>query len=561
MTVLRIRVRTRSERGVSGAKVYLDLGGTWIERETDKDGFIKPVITLNDDERTLASPPDEVDVRVRKFHHGPDRGPGQQVVAGEAKLHAKLGARTRDSSSAGVRLTHDDKGIAKHLPFLEIVLIDAGLARGAPSSKPTRRLTDEEYQRELMYHHVQGAVTVAPQSEFEFEHDTSTWEFAACTDRCTIKHPKADRRVSLTNGVVGPVTFFTLFDPYGVSHPRNGDVIPGQRFTRKALVRTSSAPDARSAPRGWSRAPVRPAEPRADDRRHLLDPAANGNSSGNSTHDYGLALDFGGCSTELPEPDARKMVPVRMGVRLLGLPALGARADVGPHHGGAESGRPFDLEAIPRQIQTRAASTIATIRPARGRDFTTASTCPRTKSLLPRARDPVLATKLGAVAPHFRKAREVFLATYNIAVDEDRDSNDVLGPLPASMTDTPTPIDDQHGHSILHPDYAKPNPPTSKSGRQAHVNHHHFPARPHFLLHARREDSEAANDMRAPRSTSVLYAVLVGCTPLPTPPPVEARPTATNPAFPANPQASPVSSAAVALCPTRRQNDRSAALG
>jgi hypothetical protein len=62
----------------------------------------------------------------------------------------------------------------------------------------------------------------------------------------------------------------------------------------------------------------------------------------------------------------------------------------------------------------------------------------------------------------------------DMTTDGYSDSNTTLGPLASSGVETPTAIDDQSGHFILHPDYGTPNSGGELNGRQAHVNHLHF---------------------------------------------------------------------------------------
>jgi hypothetical protein len=95
---------------------------------------------------------------------------------------------------------------------------------------------------------------------------------------------------------------------------------------------------------------------------------------------------------------------------------------------------------------------------------------------------PDLLPDLARVAGHFQSAASFFTDVYEFAVTEYSDNNAILGPLPAGTVDTPTPIDSQVGHRILHPNYPSPNNPldTGRNGRGAHINHLHFQLGPTF---------------------------------------------------------------------------------
>jgi len=62
----------------------------------------------------------------------------------------------------------------------------------------TKRLTDDEVQRELMQRHLDGFVTLDARSEFVFKHDESMGEFDACDpDKCKIVNPSVSNWVNL----------------------------------------------------------------------------------------------------------------------------------------------------------------------------------------------------------------------------------------------------------------------------------------------------------------------------------------------------------------------------
>lgn len=481
MTKLRVRVRTRAGRGIEKATVSIDFGGKPVEKDTGSDGFA--TIVLTKDQLGQAKPENEVKVSAKKLHHGPEPRGARKVTPGKIEVKAQVqpgkgfaevqpDQSLLDPSTPGV--SHDKQG-----PFLELVLRDAGMNRAAVSPKVTRRLEDDEVQNELMFHHVSRTITLTPTWDFQFEHDESTGEFGPCTAGCKIKSPKVDRRVALQTSTIGQVTFFHLMNGFGVSPPRKGDVIPGQRFTREKFE--------------WKLEPLTTL-----DQRHVVGlvrlcerlnedhgvvaiytQGVNGNTTEGETHGYGLALDFGGCSTELPAPAAKtqkgsKTTPIRLGVDFL----------VFLHWGRVPMWDPKTVARNPNDPSrwTRFPETDPDPGSINYRNDPSGTTnklhyrldpAPYQEAV-PELQDAALAAELAKVAPHFVKASELFKAIYEFAVDEYSDSNDVLKKLPPGMTDTRTPIDDQHGHFILHPDYGKPNIPGDKFGRQAHVNHHHF---------------------------------------------------------------------------------------
>jgi len=484
MTKLRIRVRSRAGRIIEDAKVNLDIGATPVEKTTGKDGFVTFSLT-KDQVDSLKGSRGEVVIRAKKLHHGPEPRGATKVIPGEIKVKVLLEPpgfadvqpeiSLLDPSAPG--LVTDKQGT-----FLDLVLRDACMNRAKVASEVTRRLTVDQVQKELMFHHVSSTITLAPASELQFTHDSSTGEFGACTDSCQIVSPTADQRISLKTGTIGRVTFFHLQNGFGVSPPKKGDLLPGQRFLREKWewrVESLQTLDQRHVV----------GLVRLCERLHTLHQivaiytqGVNGNTTGGDCHDHGLALDFGGCSKELPAPGAKtqkgdKTTPIRMGVDFI----------VFLHWGRVPMWDPRTVAANPAQSPALPPwKRFPETTPDPGEiNYRNDQAGTRTKlhyrldpapyqDPVPATADPALALDLATIAPHFRAAREVFQAIYDFAVNEYSDSNDLLGPLPAGKTDVPTLVDDQQGHFILHPDYAKPNAAGDKFGRQAHVNHHHF---------------------------------------------------------------------------------------
>ncbi|MFO0756964.1 MAG: hypothetical protein U0359_10750 [Byssovorax sp.] len=507
-TVLRVHVRTRAGRPLDGAEVTIDSGSFNSTKKTEKDGFATFTLTRGDFDRT--QPPGWVTVKVKRRHHGPDPGPGLlDVKTGELEESAQLDPNGFSDDQPLMLPSHrglptilvDTKG-----RYLDIVLMDGGMARGAGNpGTPTRRLTAEQIQNELIADHVRGHVTLHPDSEFQFDHDAASGDLDPCTDKCTIKSPAVDRRVSLKTPTTAGILWLMLFQDkthgWKVGSPDKADVIPGQRFTQETFY--------------WQTTSLQ-----ALDQRHvvglvrlsqkLLDHdiaviytiGVNGDSSREDTHGYGLALDFGGCANALPVEDAAKTKgpqggPVRLGQDFLVFQHWGRVPMWDPATVAADPGDPF-LKARPTTWKRLPESA-----PDDGTDFATAD--PKKKRLhyrldpppyqepVPASADPALAADLAKVAPHFQKASKIFEDVYDFASREYSDDNSMLGPLPDGKADQPTPIDSPKGHFILHPDYPSPNtikrdasgnpvPDPARpgkfkenvNGRGAHVNHHHF---------------------------------------------------------------------------------------
>jgi hypothetical protein len=488
MTELRIHVRTRSGRALAGVDVDIGIG-TPTNKTTDPLGFVK--FKLTRDELDSAKTPGELLIKAKLRHHGPEPRGANKVIPGAIEVTVHVDAKGFSEAQPDISLLNpstpgmvfDDKNNPKQIPYLDLMLRDACMNRAEVASPVTRRLSADQVQKELMFHHVSGTLTLAPTSELQFTHDQSTGEFDACTDSgCTLVGPAADRRIALKTGTIGSVTFFHLQNGFVASAPRAGDVVPGQRFLREKWewkVEQLHTLDQRHVV-----GLVRLCE-RLHSRHQIVaiyTQGVNGNTTGGDTHDYGLALDFGGCATELPEPGARTKkgdttTPIRMGVDFI----------VFFHWGRVPMWNPRTVAANPAQSPSLPAwKRFPETTPDPGDIDYRADPKGTTTKLhyrldpapyqdpVPPVSDPAVAADLATIAPHFRAARALFQTIYDFAVDEYSDSNDLLGPLPAGTTDDPTPIDDQRGHFILHPDYAKPNASGDKFGRQAHVNHHHF---------------------------------------------------------------------------------------
>lgn len=465
LSQLRVRVRTRGGRAL--ANVLVSVVEPALSATTDAAGFAR--FALTEAQINATSPPGQVTFRAKKRHHGPDAGPGNPVVAGQLDQTVTLSAAGYAPTTPG--LATDAKG-----PFLELVLIDAGLARGvATPGTPTRRLSDPQVQAELMALHRDGVVTLTPDTEFAFDHDTTNGEFDACDPtKCKLVSPASNLRVGIKDALVAGVKFLMLMN-FGPSAPNaKNDKLLTQRFLRDTFT--------------WAFMTMRQL-----DQRHvvglarlcgelsanhsiaaILTQGVSGDNTRPDTHGFGQAIDFGGCCTALPDP-AQKRLPVRLGTDFVVFlhwgrvpmwdgvtvkanptkPALWKRLP------GFDDGHDFNADA------TGAVSLLHyRLDPA-----------PFQEPVPPAVvtTDATLAGQLAGIAPHFVSAREIFLDVYDFATREYSDTNSALGPLaPTAPAEVPTPIDSHRGHFILHPDYPKPNPPAAKNGRQAHVNHLHF---------------------------------------------------------------------------------------
>jgi hypothetical protein len=384
-------------------------------------------------------------------------------VPGELRVTVTVDAKGFAAGTAGIE--KDKTG-----DFLDLVLADAGLnfAAATPGT-PTRRLTDEQVQKELMFHHRSGDAILDSASEFEFEHDPASGEFAACDpNKCTIKKPAANRRVGLRKATIAGVEWFALLS-FTNSTKRKTDLIEGQRMIRDKF--------------GFGNTSLR-----LLDQRHVVGltrlcrmlrgrgiqavytQGVSGDNTRTDCHGHGTALDLGGVATQPPDPTDKKP-RVRLGIDFI----------VFSHWGNLPM---FDGKTVAANPTNPAAFVRLKVNDD-GFDYSTDPTgaTRRLRYRLdpPPFQDPVpapgptpeeiaLNAELVKVAPHFVAARDHFRAIYGFSTAEYSDSNNVLGPT--ATPDVTTPIDSHDGKFILHPDY--PEPGGAKNGRTAHINHFHI---------------------------------------------------------------------------------------
>jgi hypothetical protein len=471
---LRFKVRTKSGRALRGAQVTVTVAGNARSGVSDGQGIARVPLTASD----LQGAGGSVAAEIKLFHFGPDPGPGGTVKAGAFTASPAISQDGFDPK--GDNIQSDKAGT-----YFDCVLIDGVYALAAATSGTvTRRLTDDEVQKELMKHHLDGDLTLAAGSEFVVAHDTSMGEFDTCDlSKCKITTPAKTDWVGLASPTVSSVTFYALID-FGVAQKKKTDKIPGHHFVRDTFT--------------WGKMPMRQL-----DQRHVVGLArmcktlnsdhgvvaiytqgVNGDLVRKDCHGYGRALDFGGLSTSDPDPDTKKM-PVRMGVDFIvylhwGLVPMWNYTSV--------AANPSDSSQWTRQAGDD------------GADYTTdpaGTTKPLRYRMDPAPfQDPVpaidppdadLSSLLASVAQHFQAAGPMFKAIFDFATAEYSDTNSQLGPLTSGTDGTPTEINDQHGHYILHPDYGKPNAAGAKNGRQAHVNHLHFQVGPTNYTAARQK--------------------------------------------------------------------------
>jgi hypothetical protein len=462
---LRFKVHARSGRAIAGATVTVTAGTTTKTATSDAQGAAKIALMKADVDATSGA----ITVSVKKFHYAPDPGPMGQVAPGPLTANMTVSMAGFDPTTPNV--AKDTTGL-----FLDCVLMDGGMSFAAPQvGVPTRRLTDDQVQQELMFDHLAGTVTLNAASDFVFDHDASMGEFDACDPaKCKVKTPPIANRVALKTPTIGPVTFFVLLN-FSTGAAHKADVIPGQHFLADTF--------------DWGNMPLQ-----SLDQRHVVGLArlcaqlnstlgvvaiytqgVNGDMTRTDCHGYGMALDFGGVSTTAPDPTAKHMT-VRMGIDFIVFLHWGR---VPMWDSTTVAANPSDSTTWTRQAGDDGFnySTDATgathklhyrLDPAPFQDSVPSLNPP----------DPTLSAQLAAVAGHFSLARAMFKAVFDFASSEYADSNTTLGQLTAPAVDTPTAIDDQSGHFILHPDYGTPNAPGAKNGRQAHVNHLHFQVGP-----------------------------------------------------------------------------------
>jgi hypothetical protein len=468
---LRFKVRARSGRAIDGATVTVTAGSTTKTETSDAQGFAKITLMKADVDASSGA----INVTVKKFHHGPDPFPSPIVSAGPLTVSMTVSLSGFDPTVANV--VKDASGL-----FLDCVLADGGMRLATPQNRfaqadiasgiRARRLTNDQVQQELMWCHLEGSVTLTPGSDFIFDHDTSMGEFDPCDPaKCKVKNPPIANRVSLKKPTVGPVTFFALTN-FGVSAIQKTD-LPGQHFLRDTF--------------DWANTSLQTL-----DQRHVIGlvrlcnelnlthgvvaiytQGVNGDTSRSDCHGYGMALDFGGMSTNLPDPAAKHMT-VRLGVDFIVDLHWG---QVPMWDGTTVAANPSDPTTWRRQAGDDGFDYSKDPSGARNKLHYRLDPAPF-QDPAPAGTDAAVAAQMATVATHFQAAGGIFKAVFDFATTQYTDADKTLGPLsPPAPEPTPTTIDDQSGHFILHPDYGTPNTPNvlnAKDGRQAHINHLHF---------------------------------------------------------------------------------------
>jgi len=488
---LRVKVAAPSRRGIDGASVDFVVGSATTNATTDASGFASFTVGQAD----LAAAGNSVSFTVKKRHHGPDPGPAGTFAPGTVTASAVVTGSSFDPSTFG--LGRDSRG-----PFLEIRLVDGGITLAASSAgvASTRRLTDDQLQKELLFYHVSGILTLDAASDFVFDHDPTNGEFDKCDPaKCTIRSPPIANRVTLASPTIAGITFFSLTH-FGPSAPAPGDV-PGQRFLRDTFQ--------------WQNLKVE----RLDQRhavglvrlcamlglfgkiKAIYTQGVSGDQSRKDTHGHGTALDFGGMSTELP--DATQNSAAHPGEKTRDV-KLGTDFIVFLHWGRVGMWNATSVAADPGNPSSWTRQGLPTNQVFDDNFNYSTDPTGATKPLRyrldpPPFQDPVPPTApaaLAQLAPHFVTAANLFKRVFDFATQEYTDSDPTLGPLPAGQTEPPpTPLGGQVGHFILHPDYASidtfsihmhngvpgTTPEDDMNGRSAHVNHLHFQLGPtHF---------------------------------------------------------------------------------
>ena len=315
---VRVRVRTRSGRALRGATVAVQAGAPPKTEMTDGTGFAR--FTLVEDDFGMTMPRSYVDITAMMRHHGPDPGFGT-VKTSKFRVSAAVDARQLKPQSEQGLIVPDAStpGVVEdaHGRFLDVVLMDAGMNIGRPcSTEPTRRLTKEEVQRELIHLVMADQVKLTPQSEFQFDHDPATGDLDPCTDNCKVKSPAPDQRVALASATIWGVTLLHMAD-FAFDNGRRTDAHPVDRYRRESFV--------------WQKEGAI-----LLDQRHAVGMARLFHWMGSShgivafyavslgsakpdCHGHGLAIDFSGCSKALPIDRPERTVGtvrtmVRMGV-------------------------------------------------------------------------------------------------------------------------------------------------------------------------------------------------------------------------------------------------------
>jgi hypothetical protein len=484
LVLIRVRVRTRTGRALANAEVTVDAGAAPRVSQTDGQGFVR--LTLVEDDFGITTPRTFVTISCLVRHHGPDPG-GGLVKTGRFRASVAIdnrglrpqneqGLLVPDSSTPGV--AEDSKG-----RFLDVIMMDAGMnLRGVAVGTPTRRLTTDEVQQELIHHYVAGDLQLAAVSEPRFAHDPASDDLDPCTSNCKLASPAPEQRVNLASATVGGISFFHLTGT-AVSQPAPGD-IPGQRYTRERF--------------SWQRDTLQMLDQRhavgiarlchhlslLHDIAAIYNVGVSGDTGRADTHGHGLAFDFSGCSKSLPDetPAARQATTttVRMGLDFIVFLHWGRVPMWNPETVAAHPDGPAQWTRLPDAFPFDDHTNFETVDPA-------------VKRLHYRLDPPPFQVASGSsatnlereIAGHFAEARRLFLNVYRFFVNEYSDSNVILGPSP--VVDVATAVNGRDGHFIIHPDYAEPNSSAGpKSGREAHNNHIHAQLGPTNYAAARR---------------------------------------------------------------------------
>jgi hypothetical protein len=458
--------------------VTVRIGPAEIKRDdfkTDNDGYATLSINQGDLDKLGSEP--FIDVEARFHHHGPDPGTTDSVKAGalsvsvlvEGKDWAPIEKQTQIDTT---KPSTPGFGVGRRGRYLDLVLMDACMNRGAIGTGPVRRLTRNEVQLDNIMSHKDGTVTLGPTSEYTFKHD-NTGEFDDCDDKCVLVGPAFATPLTLLDDVVRKIRWFRFQpDPKGLVD-QNATIDPNnleQSFTSHRVgVRPfgTLGPIAQRNLAGVVRLCVRLQNTLSIVAIYTQGVTADGSGS---AHGIGLACDFGGCSTKSPY-DASRGSPQTSGDVTFKV-VLGVDFMVVYHWGMIPQWDPTTVAQNPglsvfwkRQPWSKVDS---------GVDFETDPQGTRIKNAYRLDPAPFQTPAGTTVAKHFDVASSLFSSVYNVAVEEYTDDEATLGPLTGGKTDPPaTPIDSQHGHKIEHPDYSAYSR-AAKDGRIVHKNHVHF---------------------------------------------------------------------------------------
>lgn len=468
---LNVLVRSPGGRPLADAKVVVqepNLG----EKTTGANGLAVFEVANN----LFRDPPSDpgpdlllVTIAVSKRHHGPPVKPGEPFDNTAAIIRGTL-ARGRQG------LATDDAEVDKQNQ-IHVLLVDGGTLAEEFPSIPTRRLTADQVQSELLFHHSRGNVVLASANEFEIEHDPSIADDARCeAGKCKIKKPSADQAVSMEKPLFSGVTIHALRDPIQRANKKPGE----QDGDQKARDTFS-----------WGKTSVR-----RIDQRHavglarigrrvaelgctiLYTQGVSGDTTRKDSHGWGRAIDIGGFSRT--EPAEQKAVQVRAGDDFI----------VVLHWGTVPMFDPATTSGNDKTQWKRFTGRIDD-----GRNYKDAGS-----GTLRYRLDPAPFSSSTVMGPHFAEAGTLFKDVYDFVVAE---YTDVDSKLPADdLENDPsnpgqkrvralTPIDAADSHFILHPDMGQPNsrakdasgnpavdaagnPKFNKDGRQAHNNHYHI---------------------------------------------------------------------------------------